>query len=65
MTEPIDSRIIYNREYYESDNQEIGYRQEGFRDFATHHAAVDRVYKLNPESVLELGGARGYVAKNL
>lgn len=54
-----------DREYFESDNQTLGYRGEGFRDYAAHFAAVDRIRSLNPVSVLELGGARGYVAKKL
>jgi predicted SAM-dependent methyltransferase len=42
-----------------------GYRGEGFRDFAVHFLASSRVKSLNPANVLELGGARGYVAKKL
>jgi predicted SAM-dependent methyltransferase len=57
--------MTFDREYFESDNQNIGYRGEGFRDFAAHFAAVQRIMSLKPTSVLELGGARGYVAKKL
>lgn len=54
-----------DRQYFESDDQLHGYRHEGFRDFPVHFAAVSKVRSLNPTSVLELGGARGYVAKKL
>ena len=54
-----------DRQYFEADDQTRGYRAEGHRDFAAHFAAVDRILKRNPTSVLELGGARGYVAKKL
>lgn len=57
--------MTVDREYFESDNQNIGYRGEGFRDFPTHFAAVNKILSLNPTSVLELGGARGYVVKKL
>lgn len=57
--------MTFDREYFESDNQSIGYRAEGFRDFAVHFTASDRIFSMNPTSVLELGGARGYVAKKI
>jgi predicted SAM-dependent methyltransferase len=57
--------MTLDREYFEGDNQNIGYRAEGFRDFPVHFGAVGRIRSLNPTSVLELGGARGYVAKKL
>lgn len=58
-------KMTFDREYFESDNQLIGYRAEGFRDYAAHFAALQRILSLKPSSVLELGGARGYVAKKL
>jgi len=58
-------KITFDREYFESDNQLIGYRGVGFRDFSVHFMAVDRILTLSPTSVLEIGGARGYVAKKL
>lgn len=57
--------MTIDREYFESDNQTIGYRMEGYRDFATHHKLAEFILGRNPESVLELGGARGYIAKIL
>lgn len=62
---PRGVKITFDREYFESDNQTIGYRAEGFRDFAAHQAAVNRILSLKSTSVLEIGGARGYVAKKL
>jgi predicted SAM-dependent methyltransferase len=57
--------MTFDREYFEGDNQTIGYRHEGFRDFSVHFTTVDRIMSMKPTSVLELGGARGYVAKKL
>jgi len=57
--------MTYDREYFESDNQSIGYRAEGYRDFAAHFCALERIVSMKPKSVLEIGGARGYVAKKL
>ena len=57
--------MTFDREYFESDNQNIGYRAEGYRDFAAHFSAVERIQSHNPSSVIEIGGARGYVSKKL
>jgi len=57
--------MAVDREYFESDNQTIGYRSEGFRDFPTHFAAVSKILSLSPANVFEIGGARGYVTKKL
>ena len=57
--------VTYDRQYFESDDQTRGYRNEGFRDFPAHFAAIERILKMKPTNVLEIGGARGYVAKKL
>ena len=54
-----------DREYFTSENPNYGYRYEGYRDFAVHFVTVDAIMKMCPESVLDIGGARGYVAKKL
>ena len=57
--------MTWDRDYFESSDQSIGYRAEGHRDFAAHFAAVNRIRSLNPTNVLDIGGARGYVVKKL
>lgn len=57
--------MTYDRDYFESSDQSIGYRQEGFRDFAAHWAAVDRILSMHPINTLEIGCARGYVVKKI
>lgn len=57
--------MTLDREYFESDNQTIGYRCEGYRDFGWHHKLAKFILERKPSSVLDIGGARGYVAKIL
>jgi len=40
-----------------------GYAHEGYRDFPVHDITFQRVMARKPESVLELGCARGYLLK--
>ena len=54
---------LYDRSYFESDDQTRGYRNEGYRDFAAHYSAADAILAEKPESVVEIGAARGYVMK--
>lgn len=59
----------FNREYFDSDCQTKGYVYEGYRDFPCHYKTaqiiLDYCRKYNVKTALELGGARGYVAKIL
>jgi len=57
--------MTFDREYFESDNQNIGYVGYGYRDFGVHFSTVNTILQRKPSSVLDLGGARGYVAKKL
>ena len=54
-----------DRRYYESDDQSFGYRAEGYRDFGVHFATAELILAKNPTSVLDIGGARGYITKRL
>lgn len=51
----------FEREYFEDGT--IGYKE--YRDFATHFATVRHILKFNPESVIDVGGGRGYIARHL
>lgn len=50
---------VFERQYF--DDGTIGY--QGYRDFATHYGTARNILKHNPESVLDIGGARGYIAR--
>ena len=59
----------FDRSYFESDNQNRGYRYEGYRNYAFHYKTAEIIYnyckKHNCSKLLELGSARGYTAKIL
>jgi len=50
---------IFGRAYFEGK----AYTGEGYRDFGVHHKTARMVLDRKPESVLEVGGARGYICK--
>ena len=52
---------IFERAYF--DDGTIGYKN--YRDFATHYSTVRNIMKEKPESLIDIGGARGYVVKIL
>lgn len=51
----------YTREYF--DEGTIGYKL--YRDFPSHWRIVKIILEKKPESVLDVGGARGYIVKKL
>jgi len=52
---------VFEREYFEDGT--IGYKE--YRDFATHYSTSSVLLKHKPESLLDIGGGRGYVVKIL
>jgi predicted SAM-dependent methyltransferase len=59
MSHPFDCH------YFHGGAKVGGYAGSGYRDFPVHWTTFQRVMKLEPGSVLELGAARGYVLKRL
>lgn len=57
--------MTLDREYFEMDNPNYGFRNEGYRDFGVHHVIANDILNVHPKSVLDIGGARGYVCKIL
>jgi len=56
----------YDRRYFNGGTGGVGgYAREGYSDFPCHWTTFSKVMELRPESVLELGAARGYVLKRL
>lgn len=52
---------IFEREYFEDGT--IGYKN--YRDFATHYATARAIIATGAKSVIDAGGARGYLVKLL
>jgi len=52
---------IFEREYFEDGT--IGYHM--YRDFTVHNATAKKIMDMKPESVLDIGCARGYVVRIL
>jgi len=63
---PYNPERMFNRNYFDGGNGGWGgYAGEGYRDFPVHNVIARNVLERKPESVLELGCARGYVLKRL
>lgn len=56
----------YNRFYFDGGRGPVGgYSREGYRDFPCHWTTFRNILERKPESVLEIGCARGYIVKRL
>ncbi len=53
---------VFERAYFDEDGT---YGYQGYRDFATHHSTARILMENHPESLLDVGGARGYVVRIL
>ena len=49
----------FEREYFDGKVYDL------YLDFPTHWNTVDQILQRNPESVIDIGGARGYISKHL
>lgn len=56
---------MFDRHYFDGGSKVGGYAGEGYRDFACHEVTARHILSRKPESVLELGAARGYVLKRI
>lgn len=56
---------VFDRDYFNGGAKVGGYAYEGYWDYPVHHLTAQKVLDLKPESVLELGAARGYILKRL
>lgn len=55
----------YDKHYWNGGSKMGGYAHEGYRDFGVHEVTFRHIMARKPESVLELGAARGYIGKKL
>lgn len=72
MMNPADSwnteqrKAAYDRNYFDGGRGKVGgYAHEGYWDFPVHWLTAEKVLAKKPNSVLEIGAARGYVLKKI
>lgn len=56
---------LFDKHYFNGGGKVGGYAREGYWDYPTHEVTARHILDRKPESVLELGCARGYVLKRL
>lgn len=56
---------IYNKDYFNGGGKVGGYAREGYWDYPVHWVTLRHILDRRPESVLEIGCARGYLLKRL
>ena len=57
---------LYSRAYWEGgdkNNHNSGYQGVGYQNFPVQLNVLDKILAKNPESLLDIGGARGYIAR--
>lgn len=59
----MDRKEAFDRHYFNGGAKVGGYAYEGYWDYPVHWLTFDKVMALKPESVLEVGCARGYLVK--
>jgi predicted SAM-dependent methyltransferase len=63
---PEQRKLAYNRHYFDGGRGPVGgYAREGYWDYPVHWLTFQKIMELKPESVLEIGCARGYILKRL
>jgi predicted SAM-dependent methyltransferase len=65
VTQILTPQEMYDRHYFNGGHKVGGYAREGYWDYPCHEVTARKILELRPESVLELGCARGYVLKRL
>jgi len=56
---------LFDRAYFNGGGKVGGYAREGYWDYPVHEVTARHILARKPESVLELGCARGYVLKRV
>lgn len=56
---------MFDKHYFNGGGKVGGYAREGYWDYPTHEITFRHVMARKPESVLEIGCARGYILKRL
>lgn len=54
---------LFDKHYFNGGGKVGGYAHEGYWDYPVHWVTYQKVMEHNPESILEIGAARGYMVK--
>lgn len=65
LQDQLPAEELYDRHYFNGGGKVGGYAREGYWDYPCHEFTAQQVLARKPESVLELGCARGYIVKRL
>lgn len=65
LTSLVPREQLFGKDYFNGGKKFGGYAREGYWDYPVHHVTFDHVMARRPESVLEIGCARGYIVKRL
>ena len=61
-----ERKKAYDRRYFDGGNGPVGgYSREGYWDYPVHWTTFGKIMAKKPESVIEVGAARGYILKRL
>jgi predicted SAM-dependent methyltransferase len=60
-----DRADLFDKHYFNGGGKVGGYAREGYWDYPVHEVTARHVLARKPESVLELGAARGYILKRI
>jgi cyclopropane fatty-acyl-phospholipid synthase-like methyltransferase len=63
--EAFQVKHVFDQVYFHGGAKVGGYAGSGYADFPIHHFTARKILELKPESVLEIGCARGYVLRRL
>jgi predicted SAM-dependent methyltransferase len=58
-----DRKSLFDKHYFNGGGKVGGYAHEGYWDYPVHWVTYQKVMEHNPESILEIGAARGYMVK--
>jgi SAM-dependent methyltransferase len=61
----IEREQLFDKAYFNGGGKVGGYAREGYWDYPVHEVTARHILARHPESVLELGCARGYILKRL
>jgi predicted SAM-dependent methyltransferase len=58
-----ERKELFDAHYFNGGGKVGGYAYEGYWDYPVHWITFNKLMDLKPESVLEIGAARGYIVK--
>ncbi len=64
-TDQKEIQTVQNHQFGRSYFDGGAYTGIGYQDFPVHYSTIEFIKKRDPKSVIDIGGARGYIAKKL